>query len=170
MPSRVLPGMTFSRAIPDRRTTPVASRRWRRNPTAQLPRAANKPSQDCSAKARPLPADAGLYLMDTPCFSPESITSLVASGAQLVVFTTDQGNPYTSALAPTIKVTANPQAAKLAEQIDFDASEVFLGRLSMQDALGQLTTTMGEVIAGGLTWGEAVGGGGESISRLGPSI
>ena len=77
--------------------------------------------------------------------SPESITSMIASGAQLVVFTTDQGNPYASALAPTIKITANPEAAKLAEQIDFDASDVFQGRRSRAETLPDLLSVVGDI-------------------------
>ena len=117
-----------------------------------------------------MPPEAGLYLMDTPCFAPESITSMVASGAQLVLFTTDQGNPYGSALAPTVKLTANPQTAKLAEQIDFDASDVFLGMSSRTEMLNRLDMAIGQIASGALTWVEATGAGTESISRLGPSI
>jgi altronate dehydratase large subunit len=39
--------------------------------------------------------------MDTPYFSPESITAMVASGAQIVLFTTGAGNSYCSLIAPT---------------------------------------------------------------------
>ena len=95
---------------------------------------------------------------------------MIASGAQLVVFTTDQGNPYASALAPTIKITANPEAAKLAEQIDFDASDVFQGRRSRAETLPDLLSVVGDIASGALTWGEVTGAGAESISRLGPSI
>ena len=108
--------------------------------------------------------------MDTPCLSSESITSMIASGAQIVLFTTDQGNPYGSAVAPTIKITANPDAAKLAEQIDFDASDVFLGLSSREKTLERLQISTGVIASGGLTWAEAVGAGTEAISRLGPSV
>lgn len=122
------------------------------------------------AEGMPLPPRRGLYLMDTPCFSPESITSMIASGAQLVLFTTDQGNPYASALAPTIKITANPAAAKLEEQIDLDASHVFTGDGLRADALAALMSCVETIASGSLTWGEATNAGAESISRLGPSI
>ncbi len=130
----------------------------------------NQPIEGVLDEGMPLPPQPGLYLMDTPCLSPESITSMIASGAQLVVFTTDQGNPYASALAPTIKITANPEAAKLIEQIDFDASEVFEGSRSRAETLPDLLSVVGDVASGALTWGEVTGAGTESISRLGPSI
>jgi len=130
----------------------------------------DQPIEGLVCEGTPLPSKPGLYLMDTPCLSPESITSMIASGAQLVLFTTDQGNPYSSVLAPTIKITANQEAAKRIEQIDVDVSDVFLGCLSRNEALARLAVTIGEIASGALTWAEATGAGTEAISRLGPSI
>jgi len=62
-------------------------------------------------QAEVIPNKAGLYLMDTPSLSPESISSMVAASAQIVIFTTGQGNPYGSAVAPTLKLTANRKNA-----------------------------------------------------------
>ncbi len=74
------------------------------------------------------PEGSGLFLMDTPYFSPESITAMVAAGAQLVIFTTGAGNSYCSLVAPTVKMSANPQAcAALTEQIDIAAHGVLEG-------------------------------------------
>jgi altronate dehydratase large subunit len=72
------------------------------------------------------PRGPGLWLMDAPAYAPESVTGLVAAGAQLVMFTTGVGNSFVSGLAPTIKISGNPVAARrLLEQLDFDASAVF---------------------------------------------
>ncbi|MGI9401874.1 MAG: UxaA family hydrolase [Rhizobiaceae bacterium] len=117
-----------------------------------------------------LPEEAGLYLMDTPCFSPESISSMIASGAQMVLFTTDQGNPYSSAIAPTIKVTANPISAKLVNQIDFDASKAFTGHVTPKSLLPELSELVVAVASGKKTKAEMANFGTEAISRLGPSI
>jgi len=118
-----------------------------------------------------LPAAAGLYLMDTPSLSPESISSMVAASAQLVVFTTGQGNPYGSAVAPTIKLTANPKTAKrLADQIDFDGSTAFTGTTTRQSLLPELAKTLIEVCEGKQVAVEILGEGFESISRLSASI
>jgi altronate dehydratase large subunit len=62
----------------------------------------DQPIEGLIGEGERLPEAPGLYLMDTPCLSPASITSMIASGAQNVLFTTDQGNPYGSAIAPTI--------------------------------------------------------------------
>ena len=119
----------------------------------------------------PLGDAPGLYLMDTPCFSPESITSMIAGGAQLALFTTGAGNPYVSALAPTLKVSANPDSvARLGEQIDVDASPVAEGRTPLDALLPALAALVADTASGALTLGEAAGEGTESISRLGASI
>lgn len=113
----------------------------------------------------------GLHLMDTPTLSPESISSMVAGGAQLVLFTTGQGNPYGSAVAPTLKLTANPQTAiRLPHQIDFDGSDVFVGARSRQQALPDLSQLMIATCNGMETAAERLQECAEVISRLGPSI
>ena len=122
-------------------------------------------------RATERPGQSGLYLMDTPFFSPESITAMVAAGAQLVVFTTGAGNSYTSALAPTLKVSANADAcARLREQIDFAATGVLDGTMSFDDAAAQALDALLGVASGTLTYGEIVGEGAEVVSRLAPSI
>ena len=48
-----------------------------------------------------------------------------------MVFTTGVGNSFASLLAPTLKVSANPETcARLDHQLDVEAAEVFLGRES----------------------------------------
>lgn len=114
---------------------------------------------------------AGLYLMDTPTLSPESISSMVAGGAQFVVFTTGHGNPYGSAMAPTLKLTANPETARrLPRQIDFDASAAFTGARSRAALLPELAGTVMAICEGREAAAERLDEGDEVISRLGPSI
>jgi altronate dehydratase large subunit len=122
-------------------------------------------------QAEPLPETPGLYLMDTPTLSPESISSMVAGGAQLVIFTTGQGNPYGSAMAPTIKLTANPQtAARLPRQIDFDASAVFSGMRLRGELLPDLAGLVMQICEGATVSAETLEECDEAISRLLPSV
>ena len=117
------------------------------------------------------PPGPGLFVMDAPAYAPESVTGLVSSGAQLVLFTTGVGNSFVSGLAPTIKVSANPVATqRLREQLDFDASGVFESRESLEDASQRLTALMIEVASGMLTWGEILDEGEDVVSRLGPAL
>ncbi|MGN6470526.1 MAG: UxaA family hydrolase [Rhizobiaceae bacterium] len=117
------------------------------------------------------PAKAGLYLMDGPSFSPESMTGFVASGTQLILFTTGPGNSYCSLLAPTIKVSANPTAHhRVQGQLDFDASDVFKGIETIDAAADRMFAEMIGFASGTLTWGEAVGEGSECFTRIGASL
>jgi altronate dehydratase large subunit len=114
------------------------------------------------------PSGPGLFLMDTPYFSPESITAMVAAGAQLVIFTTGAGNSYCSLVSPTIKVSARADAvASLPEQIDVDATAA-LTQGAAFDA--RMLARVMDFASGTLTFGEIVGEGNEVVSRLGPSI
>jgi altronate dehydratase large subunit len=122
-------------------------------------------------RAAERPPGRGLFLMDTPYFSPESITAMVAGGAQLVVFTTGPGNSYTSLVAPTIKMSANPDAcARLTEQIDIAAADALQASTSLDAMTADALARLLAIASGALTFGEIVGEGGEVVSRLGPSM
>lgn len=117
------------------------------------------------------PKRAGVYVMDAPGFSPESMTGFAAAGAQVMLFTTGVGNSYCSAVAPTIKISARPDTvARLSTQIDFDASGVFEGRDDPDAAADRLYALLLEVCSGTRTWGELLGESGESIIRIGGSL
>ncbi|WP_181176117.1 UxaA family hydrolase [Mesorhizobium sp. B2-3-4] len=117
------------------------------------------------------PAARGLYLMDGPSFSPESMTGFAAAGAQLMLFTTGPGNSTASALAPTIKITARRETAlRLPEQIDFDASTVSEGSETVEGAARRLLATILDVAGGTLTFGEILGEGLEVPTRVRGSL
>jgi len=117
------------------------------------------------------PKRAGVYVMDAPGFSPESMTGFAAAGAQVMLFTTGAGNSYCSAVAPTIKISTRPDTvARLSTQIDFDASGVFEGRDDPDAAADRLYALLLEVCSGTRTWGELLGESGESIIRIGGSL
>src|SRR4029078_11235405 len=104
-------------------------------------------------------------------FSPESITAMVAAGAQIVVFTTGPGNSYSSLVAPTTKMSANPAAApRLTEQIDFVATAALDRSTPLETLAAAGLAHLVDVASGTLTFGEIVGEGGEVVSRLGPSM
>ena len=117
------------------------------------------------------PASPGVYVMDAPGFSPESMTGFAAAGAQAMLFTTGAGNSYSSAVAPTIKISARPDTvANLPTQIDFDASPVFTGREDLDAAADRLFALLLDVCSGTRTWGELVGETNESAVRIGGSL
>jgi altronate dehydratase large subunit len=117
------------------------------------------------------PTRPGLWLMDAPAFAPESLTGFVAAGAQITLFTTGVGNSYVSALAPTLKVSANPEScARLRDQIDFRADAALAGRVDADDLTDQLFEALRGVAGGDLTWGEILGEGDEVVSRFGAAL
>ena len=116
------------------------------------------------------PAEPGLHFMDAPAYSPESLTGFVASGAQMILFTTGLGNSYCSALAPTLKLTANAATARnLPCQIDFNASAALADR-TLEDLAQELVAQINAIASGQYTYGEIMGEGAESISRFGAAI
>jgi altronate dehydratase large subunit len=117
------------------------------------------------------PRSPGVYLMDAPYFSPDSMTGFAAAGAQAMLFTTGAGNSYCSAIAPTVKISAGPDTiARLREQIDFDASAVFEGDEALDAAAERLFALLLDVCSGTRTWGELLGEASESVVRLGESL
>jgi len=116
------------------------------------------------------PSGRGLYLMDAPSYSPESLTGFVAAGAQMMIFSTGLGNSYVSALAPTIKVSANKFTSQaLPQQIDFDCSRLLSGG-PWDEATARLAEHVADVASGSLTFGEILAEGSETISRFGASL
>src|SRR5262249_27017445 len=81
----------------------------------------------------------GLTVMDTPGLDVESVTGMVAGGAQVVVFTTGLGTPTGNPIAPVVKITGNARTAvSMADNIDLDVSGVITGRESLDVAADRL--------------------------------
>jgi altronate dehydratase large subunit len=117
------------------------------------------------------PSEPGLHAMNAPTYAPESVTGFTAAGANLILFTTGQGNSFVNLISPTIKVSANPDTAKrLKEQLDFSCPDVFSGETTLQDAAPRLLEMIIDVASGTKTWGEALGEGEEVVSRFGASL
>lgn len=117
------------------------------------------------------PPGPGLYLMDGPSFSPDSMTGFAAAGAQIMLFTTGPGNSYASALAPTLKISAQAETVRrLPAQIDFDASPVLAGKEGVAQAGQRLVEAILDVAGGTLTFGEIVGEGLEVPTRIRGSL
>lgn len=78
----------------------------------------------------------GLHYINAPAFDVINTVALVASGAQIVAFTTGRGNPIGNPIAPVLKITGNHHTAEWMEDfIDFDTSESITGEKSF-DELG----------------------------------
>lgn len=116
------------------------------------------------------PKSPGLWLMDAASYTPESLTGFAAAGAQVALFSTGSGNSYTSAIMPTIKLTANADtAARLGSQIDHNCAGLMAGE-PLDDAADALIATLLDVAGGTLSFGEILGEGGETLSRYGEAL
>ncbi len=93
------------------------------------------PLNDVIGYAEPLAAK-GLSFMDSPGYDPCSATGQIASGANLIVFTTGRGSVFGAKPAPSIKVASNARLASwMDEDMDIDASPVLTG--ASMEAVGQ---------------------------------
>ena len=75
---------------------------------------------------------AGFVFMDSPGYDPVAATGQIASGANLICFTTGRGSMFGSKPAPTIKLASNsPMFRRLEEDMDINCGLVIDGELSV---------------------------------------
>lgn len=87
----------------------------------------------------------GLYLMHGPGYDPESVPAMVASGCQVVCFTTGRGSVLGNAIAPVIKIASNSAMySRMSTDMDVNAGVVLDGAASVS-AVGQQIFT--EILA-----------------------
>jgi len=74
----------------------------------------------------------GFVFMDSPGYDPVAATGQIASGANLICFTTGRGSMFGSKPAPTIKLASNsPMYRRLEEDMDINCGLVLDGELSV---------------------------------------
>jgi len=113
----------------------------------------------------------GLTVMDTPGLDVESVTGMVAGGAQVVVFTTGLGTPTGNPIAPVIKVTGNARTARqMADNIDLDVSGVITESEPLSSAADRLFEEVLAVASGRQTAAERLGHREFAIHRRNPTI
>lgn len=104
------------------------------------------------------PTQKGAIIMDTPGYDIASVTSMVAGGCQVIVFTTGRGTPTGNALVPVIKVCGNPQTCeKMKDNIDEDLSTVVTKGKTIEQAADQLFEGLMDVCNGKMTKAEIFG-------------
>ena len=117
------------------------------------------------------PSRQGLVIMNTPSAACESMTGLAAGGAQIIIFSTGRGNAIGAPIAPTVKVTGNPNTARtMGENIDVDVSGILTAGQDLDTAGDRVWQRVVKVAGGMLTACEVLNEQQLSVSRFGPSV
>jgi len=70
----------------------------------------------------------GFVFMDSPGYDPVAVTGQIASGANLICFTTGRGSMFGSKPAPTVKLASNtPMFERLREDMDINCGAILDG-------------------------------------------
>ena len=115
------------------------------------------------------PPHGGLYLLDVvpdgevrfgfPNITDNAeIVEMMASGAHMTLFVTGRGSVVGSALAPVIKIAANPEMyERLSEDMDVNAGRIIKGEASVDQIGKEIFDLVLNVAAGQETASEAMG-------------
>ena len=104
------------------------------------------------------PTKRGAIVMDTAGYDISSVTSMVAAGCNVIVFTTGRGTPTGNAIVPVLKVTANAHTYSwMEDNMDVDLSGILRGEESIPASGERLLTRIHEVANGRLTKAEVYG-------------
>lgn len=135
-----------------------------------LAKAGSTPLQAVIGYAEPV-RHKGLVFMDTPGNDVESVSALVAGGAQIILFTTGRGTPTGNPVAPVIKITGNRRAAtKMADNIDIDASGILTGEQTINEAGEKIYRLILAVAGGKQVKAEILGHQEFAIHRIGLTL
>ena len=118
-----------------------------------------------------IPKGRGLFFMDGPGRTPEALTGLSATGAQIIIFSTGGGSPAGTLISPVIKVTGNPHTAqRLSGHIDVDVSSILRGEETLETAGERIFQELLNVASGKVTKAEALGYGMISVWNIAPPM
>jgi altronate dehydratase len=100
----------------------------------------------------------GFAFMDSPGYDPVSVTGQVASGCNLVCFTTGRGSVYGCKPAPSLKLATNtPMYQRMEEDMDINCGLIVDGQSSVQELGEKIFNRLLEVASGSPTKSESLG-------------
>jgi len=100
----------------------------------------------------------GLVFMDSPGYDPVSITGQVASGANLICFTTGRGSCFGCRPAPSIKLASNTQMyQRMREDMDINCGAILDGEATIDSMGADIYQTILRVASGEPTRSEEHG-------------
>jgi altronate hydrolase/galactarate dehydratase len=103
----------------------------------------------------------GFVYMDSPGYDPASVTGQIASGANLIVFTTGRGSVSGYKPVPCIKVATNSEMfARMEEDMDIDCGDIVSHGVPLETKGREIFEAFLSVASGRETKSEALGFGG----------
>ncbi len=115
----------------------------------------------------------GMVFMDSPGFDPVSVTGQVASGANIICFTTGRGSAFGFKPVPSLKLASNSELyAKMRDDIDINCGEIISGNLSVEACGEQIFARILAVASGEKTVSEDLGYGHNEFNpwKLGATV
>ena len=110
--------------------------------------------QDVLEYAEPL-KHKGFNYMDSPGFDPVSVTGQVASGSNIIVFTTGRGSCFGFKPTPSIKIATNTNMYnKLKDDMDINAGYIMDGQSDIKKIGTEIFNSIIETASGKLTKSE----------------
>jgi altronate hydrolase len=103
----------------------------------------------------------GLVFMDSPGFDPCSATGQVASGANMIAFTTGRGSAFGFKPSPSIKLSSNTEIyRRMKDDIDLDCGTIATGGASVAEKGAEILDYLLMVASGKRSKSEELGYGG----------
>jgi altronate hydrolase/galactarate dehydratase len=103
----------------------------------------------------------GFTYMDSPGYDPASVTGQIASGANLIAFTTGRGSVSGFKPAPGLKLATNTEMfTHMAEDMDINCGDIITAGVSIADKGREIFEELVAVASGKLTKSEELGFGG----------
>jgi altronate hydrolase/galactarate dehydratase len=103
----------------------------------------------------------GFTFMDSPGYDPCSVTGQIASGANLIIFTTGRGSVSGYKPVPCIKLATNTEMYdRMAEDMDINCGDIVSEGVSLEAKGAEILDLMLRVASGERTKSEALGFGG----------
>ncbi|MEM8813344.1 MAG: altronate dehydratase family protein [Pseudomonadota bacterium] len=100
----------------------------------------------------------GFVFVDSPGYDPASVTGQIASGCNLVAFTTGRGSAFGSKPAPTIKICSNVETyQRMPEDMDVNAGLIADGSASVPEIGAEIYRRLLAIASGQKTLSEAQG-------------
>ena len=108
--------------------------------------------------AEPIGDAQGFLFMDSPGYDPASVTGQIASGCNMVAFTTGRGSAFGSKPAPTIKIATNSELARrMPEDMDVHAGAILTGEKTVEEVGEEIHRLLLRAASGEPTKSEAQG-------------